>query len=82
MKLELGENLSVIETPEDINHKLPNNSGSFTCSVKQQDNHLTVYFRIKFDNAIYVPQFYDYLKDFMSEIVETQNNAIIVLEKQ
>ncbi|MBV7270197.1 DUF3857 domain-containing protein [Winogradskyella luteola] len=82
MKLELGENLSVTETPKDINHKLPNNSGSFTCSVKQLDNHLTIYFRIKFDNAIYVPQFYDYLKDFMSEIVETQNNALIVLEKQ
>ncbi|WP_299117276.1 DUF3857 domain-containing protein [uncultured Winogradskyella sp.] len=82
MKLDLGENLSAINIPKDINQKLPNNSGAFIFNVKQQDNQLTLYFRIKFDHAIYAPQFYDYLKSFMSQIVETQNNTVIVLEKE
>ena len=43
---------------------------------------LILYFKVKFDYAIYAPEFYKYLKNFMNKVVETQKNTVIVLEKQ
>lgn len=82
MKLDLGEELSLVEAPKPINQSLPNNSGSFLFNVELQDNYLILYFRLKFDLAIYAPGYYNYLKSIMSKVVEAQNNTVIVLEKQ
>ncbi|MBC2845462.1 DUF3857 domain-containing protein [Winogradskyella flava] len=82
MKLHLGENLKVAEIPSNISQKLPNNSGTFIFNVESNgNNELTLYFKVKFDLAIYAPEYYDYLKKFMSQVVENQNNTTIVLEK-
>jgi hypothetical protein len=82
MKLDLGDNLNVLEIPKPISLMLPNKSGSFIFNVETKDNELILYFKIKFDFVIYTPEYYDYLKKIMSKIVETQNNTVIVLEKQ
>ena len=82
MKINLGDNLKVLEIPGAINYALPNKSGSFIFNVESKDNELILYFKVKFDFAIYAPEFYSYLKSFMNKVVETQKNTIIVLEKQ
>ena len=82
MKIDLNESLKVLEVPNKINSALPNKSGMFLCNIEHKDNTLILFFRITFNYAIYAPEFYPYLKSFMSKIVETQNNTVIVLEKQ
>jgi hypothetical protein len=82
MKINLGDNLKVLEIPGAVNYALPNKSGSFIFNVESKDDQLILYFKVKFGFTIYAPEFYNYLKDFMNKVVETQKNTIIVLEKQ
>lgn len=81
MNIDLGDDLNILEIPGSVNYALPNKSGTFLFNVENKDNQLTLYFKVKFDKAIYAPEFYDYLKTFMDTVVETQNNTVIVLEK-
>ncbi|WP_296384005.1 DUF3857 domain-containing protein [Winogradskyella sp.] len=82
MKIDLKDKLKVLEIPDAINYSLPKKSGSFIFNVENKDNQITLYFRVKFNHAIYPSEFYSYLKNFMNKVVETQKNTVIVLEKQ
>ncbi|MEF3079296.1 DUF3857 domain-containing protein [Winogradskyella poriferorum] len=81
LNIDLGEKLKVVELPEQENLILPNNTGSFVFNVDLTDNKLTLIFKLKFDKIIYEPEYYNYLKMFMSKVVKTQNNTVIVFEK-
>ncbi|MDG4717254.1 DUF3857 domain-containing protein [Winogradskyella marincola] len=82
LNIDLGENLKVVELPESENYILPEKAGSFIFSTEVNDNKLTLIFKIKFSKAIYEPEYYNYLKIFMSKVVKIQNNTVIVLEKK
>ena len=82
MVIDLKDDLKILEIPGSVNYALPNNSGSFIFNIENKDNQLILYFKVVFDLEIYAPEFYEYLKQFMNKIVETQNNSVIVLEKQ
>lgn len=82
MKINLNDNIAVLEIPGAVKHTLPNKAGSLLLNIEHKDNELILYFRVKFNQAIYAPEFYDYLKTFMDKVVELQNNTVIVLEKQ
>lgn len=81
ISLTLGNNYSFIELPEDFIIGLPNNSGMATLSSKLIGNTLNLTFKIDFKEALYPPEFYPYLKEFMNKIVDAQKNATIVLKK-
>jgi len=81
LNINLGESLTILEIPDSVNYKLPNKTGTFIFEVENKDNVLTLYFKVKFNKAIYGAEFYEYLKQFMNHIVKNQNNAVIVLEK-
>ena len=82
MQINLGENLKIIEIPKPINYALPNKTGSFIFNIKENNNELMLYFSVRFNNAIYGPEYYEYLKSFMSKVVEVQKNTVLVLEKK
>ena len=82
LQINLNEDLKAIEIPPSVNYSLPNKSGSLLFNVDLKDNELILYFKVKFNSPIYAPEFYPYLKTFMSKVVELQNNTVIVLEKQ
>ena len=82
IKIELNNDLKILEIPAPIKYVLPNKSGSLLFNAELKDNILTLCFTVKFNLAIYSPKFYPYLKIFMDKFVELQNNTIIVLEKQ
>jgi hypothetical protein len=80
VKIDLGDKLKVFELPDNITYGLPNKSGALIFNIENKDNELTFYFKVTFNDAIYAPEFYAYLKKFMNKVVETQNNTIIILE--
>ncbi|WP_299117898.1 DUF3857 domain-containing protein [uncultured Winogradskyella sp.] len=82
MEIDLKNHLKIVETPDTVNIALPNKTGSAIFSTAAKNNKLTIFFKIKFDKAIYEPEYYEALKSFMSKIVEIQNNTVIILEKQ
>jgi hypothetical protein len=82
MSIDLGDDLKILEIPESISMALPNGSGSLIFNTETTDNKLIMYFKIKFSKTIYEANFYQYLKEFMNTVVDTQKNTVIVLEKQ
>lgn len=82
MQIKIDESLTILETPEKFNYLLPNGAGSLVFNIELKDNLLTLYFKVKFNLPIYLPEYYPYLKIFMDKVVELQNNTVIVLEKK
>ncbi|WP_179335541.1 DUF3857 domain-containing protein [Winogradskyella costae] len=82
MKINLNENLKVLEIPKAVNYALPNHSGNLIFNAELQNNELILYFKVTFSLPIYPAEYYPYLKSFMDKVVELQNNTVIVLEKQ
>ncbi|WP_179007727.1 DUF3857 domain-containing protein [Winogradskyella forsetii] len=82
MQVSLNEDYGIIETPSTVNYSLPNDAGNILLNVDRINDQLILYFKVKFNLPIYSPEFYPYLKEFMSKLVELQNNTVIVFEKQ
>ena len=81
LNLNFGDGYIVLETPKDILLALPNNAGQLLLSTKVIGNSIRLLMKIDFKLAIYPPEFYPYLKEFMGKIVDTQKNSLILLKK-
>ncbi len=82
LKIELDETYKVLEHPKDLTLKLPNNTGTILLNSKVEDHTFRLYFKINFSEAIYNPEYYNYIKDFMGSIVDIQKNSLIVIQKK
>lgn len=82
MTLEVDETYEVIEIPESKTFNLPNNSGQVNLISKVENNQVKIYLKISFAKAIYGPEYYNYLKEFMSNVVNIQNNSLIIIKKK
>ena len=80
-KLKLNDNYTVKDMPKEIMLTLPNDAGLLSFSTKKIGNELHLLFKIDFKTPIYPAEYYPYLKEFMSKIVDIQKNSIIVLNK-
>ena len=80
-KLNFDNNFNVIEQPKDLVLTLPNDAGLISFSTQVIGNSVNLLFKIDFKESIYPPEFYPYLKEFMSKIVNIQTNSIIALKK-
>ncbi|WP_411768851.1 DUF3858 domain-containing protein [Winogradskyella sp. A3E31] len=81
LEIDLNDKLEVVELPQSINIGLPNNTGSFTFSIKEENNTIRAFMRLRFNEPIYNSEYYPYLKEFMNKVIETQNNKVIVLKR-
>ncbi len=81
-KLDLGDSYEVSEKPETIRVALPNKTGNFSFSAKVMGNTVHILFNINFNEAVYPPSYYPYLKEFMNKVVNVQTNSLLVLKKK
>lgn len=81
LNINFGDKYAVLELPEDFIIALPNNSGRVSLSSKTIGQTVSVFMRVDFKEALYPPEYYPYLKEFMSKIVDVQKNATIVIKK-
>ena len=79
--LDLGEAFTVESNLEETILSLPNNVGRLVLSSKVFDNKVNLTLRVDFKESLYVPEYYPYLKKFMSKIVDIQKNSVLVLKK-
>ncbi|TBM99750.1 DUF3857 domain-containing protein [Hyunsoonleella flava] len=82
LKFDLGDEYIVQENPESLVMSLPNKTGSITFSTKVVGNLVNMTFNISFNEAVYTPEYYPYLKEFMNKAVNIQTNSLIVLKKK
>tara|TARA_R110002049_G_scaffold38978_1_gene120325 strand:+ start:12846 stop:13235 length:390 start_codon:yes stop_codon:yes gene_type:complete len=81
-KIDFGNTYTVLEKPDDVVLVLPNKKGQIRFSSQILDNAVTINFRIDFKDTIYGPEYYPFLKEFMSKIIDIQNNSLILLKKK
>jgi len=77
-----ADKYEVVEVPENIAQKLPNESGTLRLNVTKNPDHIIIFLKFNFKKEIYDSNFYPYLKEYFSRIVDTQKNSLIVLKKK
>lgn len=82
LNLFVDESYEIIEVPKPLNAKLPNNSGELVFKVLKNGNNIRIYYKVDFDKEVYEREYYSYLKKFMNEVVNSENNSLIVIKKK
>ncbi|WP_186826882.1 DUF3857 domain-containing protein [Seonamhaeicola algicola] len=81
-KINIPDNYELIEKPKNTNLILPNKEGQVLMSSVLLNNTLNITFKLNFNQALYPPEYYPYLKKLMSKVVEIQTNSFVVLRKK
>ena len=83
IQLNLDDNYEVVELPENINMAMPNDAGTIRLSSTSiSKNIINILFDVSFNHFAYPPEYYPYLKTFMSEVINIQTNPLLVLKKK
>ena len=82
IKINIDDSYNILEIPENVNLALPGREASVRFTAQQKNNEVLIYFKLSFSRAIYPPDFYSALKEIMNKVIDTQNNALIVLEQK
>ncbi|WP_169301408.1 DUF3857 domain-containing protein [Pontimicrobium aquaticum] len=81
-QLDLGENYEIAELPESKRIKLPNNTGDYTFAINTIGNKVNISLKINTNETRYAPEYYPALKEFISNIINTQTNTLLTLKKK
>ncbi len=80
--IEIPENHTVVELPEQFIHRLPENGGVLQFSTNQNgERNVSVMCRVSFNKSIYSSDYYPYLKDLFEKIIEIQSQSFIVMRE-
>lgn len=82
IQIDLGNNYTVEQLPENLQTKLPENGGSLIFSTQMMNNKLVLFLKMSFNKPRYSSDIYPYLKKIMNQLVEIQTKSIIVLQKK
>lgn len=82
LTLNLNEDYEVLETPKDLVMEMPNNTGKLLFSTKINGGLISLNFRLTFNETIYPAEYYEFLKEFMNNVVNIQTNSLILLKKK
>ena len=80
VSIEIPEGYSVEKLPEPLAIALPNNIGVFKYQVSQNGNKIKSLSIIEFNSAIIPSDYYVYLKDFYSKLVQKQTEKIVLIK--
>ncbi len=78
--IQIPEGFSVEEIPEDVSVGLPNDKGLYLYNISLRDNVLRIKTILAINHAILPAQYYDYLKQLWSKIIETETQYISLVK--
>lgn len=82
VQLDLGDTYEIVEIPEEILQRLPNDGGDFILKTTVNDQKLMLFFRLNFKESFYGPEFYPILKAYVDKVLDVQANSLVVLKKK
>jgi Transglutaminase-like superfamily len=74
----LPEKYQLLEKPKDMAIALPNAGGKYLLQTKLEGNTISMSQILQFNNAIYQPDEYLYLKEFYSKIIQNQKTEFLL----
>jgi transglutaminase-like putative cysteine protease len=78
INVTLPDNYELLEKPKDMAIGLPNAGGKYLLQTGLQDNTISVSQILQFNNAIYQPDEYLFLKEFYSKIIQNQKTEFLL----
>jgi len=72
INIDLNQHYNLVEKPKDMAIGLPNNGGRYLLQTQLDGKTLSLSQILQFNNAIYEPDEYPYLKAFYSKIIQNQ----------
>lgn len=78
MNITLPAKYQLLEKPKDMAIGLPNNGGRYLLSSKLEEDTISVNQILQFNNAIYQPEEYLFLKEFYSRIIQNQKTEFLL----
>ncbi|MCR8669177.1 DUF3857 domain-containing protein [Aestuariibaculum sp. M13] len=81
-QLNFNDSYSIKQIPEKLILELPDKSGTMVLSSKVIGNSVNLIFKINFNQAIYQPDYYQSIKEFLNELIRIQENSNIILERK
>ena len=79
--LEIPENYTIEELPENLSIALPNNGGKFSYSLNNQGNTLNLTSQLKISKHLFLPEEYASLKEFYNLAVEKMAAQVVLKKK-
>ncbi len=80
--LDLPENYTVKEKPENKSVALPNQGGKYLLQSGIQDGQLVINQQLSFNKAIYTSEEYHYLKEFYNQIIQAQKADVLLVKQK
>ena len=78
INLTLPEKYQLVEKPKDMAIGLPNTGGKYVLLTNLADNTISMSQVLQFNNAIYQPEEYLFLKEFYSKIIQNQKTEFLL----
>lgn len=78
MNITLPAKYQLLEKPKDMAIGLPNGGGRYLLSSKLEEDTISVNQILQFNNAIYQPEEYLFLKEFYSRIIQNQKTEFLL----
>lgn len=79
--IQIPEDFVIDELPEQVMFTLPNNAGLFQFQIVNKKNLLQVVCSFKLNKSIFLPNEYQFLKQFFDSIIAKQNESIVLKRK-
>jgi len=78
MNITLPTKYQLLEKPKDMAIGLPNSGGRYLLSSKLEEDTISLNQILQFNNAIYQPEEYLFLKEFYSRIIQNQKTEFLL----
>ncbi|TCD10426.1 DUF3857 domain-containing protein [Pedobacter frigidisoli] len=78
INVALPSKYELVEKPKDLAIGLPNAGGKYLLQTKLDDSTISMSQILQFNNAVYQPEEYLYLKEFYSKIIQNQKSEFLL----
>jgi len=78
INVTLPEKYQLVEKPKDMAIGLPNSGGKYVLQTNLEENTISMSQVLQFNNAIYQPEEYLFLKEFYSKIIQNQKTEFLL----
>jgi hypothetical protein len=81
VSIQIPEGYKIEVLPKPIAIGLPDDLGVFKYQVTQRGKKISAMSILQFNKAVIIPQYYDYLKAFYSQMVTKQSEKIVLIKE-
>ena len=81
VSIDLNNQYEVVDLPMGKIYKLPEDKGECSIAFSQKNGKINIRLSVKLKEFRFEPEYYQYLKEFFSNVISMQTKEVIVLNR-